>query len=125
MLLAVVVASMAGRAATHQLGGLKSCWAAEGQQGDRQVQPRLVGQWQHHNLRPFLRLCDRSQARTPTTPGAALELEWRKVRAQQQVVELEWRKVRAQQQVVVVVAESAVVPGPLVMATRGGLEETR
>lgn len=111
MLLAVVVESMAGRAATHQLGGLKSCWAAEGQQGDRQVQPRLVGQWQHHNLRPFLRLCDRSQARTPTTPGAALELEWRKVRAQQQVV--------------VVVAESAVVPGPLVMATRGGLEETR
>ena len=47
------------------------------------------------------------------------------MRAQQQVVELEWRKVRAQQQVVVVVAESAVVPGPLVLAMRGGVEEAR
>ena len=45
------------------LGTLKKCWAAEEQPGHRLEQANLAGQWQHHNLQPFLHPCNRSQAR--------------------------------------------------------------
>ena len=41
---------------------LKDCWAAQQQRGRWLEEANLEGQWQPHNLLPFLHPCNRSQA---------------------------------------------------------------
>ena len=86
----MVVESMAISGGARHRGALKRCQAAEEQRGDRRRQPKMVAQWQFHNWQTFLRLYNRSPARTQTKTKswAPLELERWKVWASQVVVVL-------------------------------------